>query len=181
MCPGRVDLPAPALVHLVGETLPDTGQAEVAELDQVERVDRDLRVRETADDRLAERCRGVDRHHTDPVPPGLATGAEPVFDCSAVAAVDDAEDLPAAGVHDRGHPRLDPRPGAGIDIPVPAHPSVAVLIDPELGDVQSVDIGQCVDRHVDRLLGGPPGDPVAPRDLVDRLAKVDHRGQQGLP
>ena len=56
MGPGRVDLPAPALVEVLDQALPYPGQAQVRQLDQVERIDRDLGVREAGGDGLLERC-----------------------------------------------------------------------------------------------------------------------------
>lgn len=44
--------------------------------------------------------------NVDAVPPGLAPVCQPALHRSAVTAVDDAEDLTATGVHDRGHPAL---------------------------------------------------------------------------
>lgn len=52
-------------------------------------------------------------------------------DSGAIAAVHDAEDLANTGVHDRGHPWLDPLPGAGVGIAVPADPRVAMFVDTE--------------------------------------------------
>ena len=54
---------------------------------------------------------------------------------------------------------LDPPPAALVRFLVPPHPAVAVLIDPELGRVQAVDIGQHDRGSVDAALSGPPGHP----------------------
>ncbi|GAA3319829.1 hypothetical protein GCM10017710_43310 [Arthrobacter ramosus] len=54
--PDRVDGTSPAAVDLLGEPLPDFGEHVLAELDQVERVDRDCRAREPHSQGLAE-CR----------------------------------------------------------------------------------------------------------------------------
>ena len=56
-----------------------------------------------------------------------------------------------------------------------------MLIDAELGDVQSIGIGQRVDRAVHRLLGSPPGDPEAGGHSGDGPAVIDHGLQQAPP
>ena len=63
-----------AVVDLVGEALPDPGQALVAQLDEVERVDRDVGFRQAAGDGLLEHRGRVERYHGDTVSPGVLTG-----------------------------------------------------------------------------------------------------------
>ena len=163
------------------EALPHPGQAQVRELDQVERIDRDLRVREAGGDRLLERCRRVDRHDGDAVPPRLAAGVQPAFDGGTVAAFDDPEHLPGGHVDYGGHPRLDSPPPVGVGVAEPADPSVAVLIDPQVAHVQVVDVRQYVDGGVDGLLGSPPGDPEPGCDTGDGPAVVDDCLQHAPP
>ena len=62
------------MVDLVGEALPDPGQALVAQLDEVERVDRDVGFRQAAGDGLLEHRGRVERYHSDTVSPGVLTG-----------------------------------------------------------------------------------------------------------
>jgi len=137
--PRRVDQPAAALFPVPDQPLPHPGQHQVGQLDEVEPVDRDQRVRQLLGDGLAARRRRVDRDDLDPVPPRRAAGGQPAADRGGVAAVDDTQYLAAVSVHDRRHPRLDPPPAAVL-VSVPADPPVAVLIDPDPAHVQVVDI-----------------------------------------
>ena len=56
-----------------------------------------------------------------------------------------------------------------------------MLIDPELGDVERVDIGQRLDRAVHRLLDGPPGNVEGTTHPSDGSTVTDHRLQYGVP
>lgn len=71
--PDRVCSASAVLRQVLGELLSNPGKAQVRELDQVERVDRDLRVQQATGDGFPERCRRIDRHHVDPGAPGLRT------------------------------------------------------------------------------------------------------------
>jgi hypothetical protein len=168
-------------MQVLDESLPHPGHAQVGQLDQVERINGDLRVREAGGDRFLERGGRVDRYNGDPVPPGLATGVQPALDGRTVAAVDDAEDLPGRCVDQRGHPRLHPPPRVGVSVAEPADPAVAMFVDAEVLNAQGVHVVQHVDRSVDCVLDGPPRHPMVPGNLVDRLTLIDHRSQQRLP
>ncbi len=113
--------------------------------------------RNAADGSIATTC--------DPVPPGRAASGQPAADRGRVAAVDDTEDLAAVGVHDGRHPRLDPPP-ATVLVAEPAHPPVAVLVDPDPTDLQVVDVGQQHRRRVHAWPAPsttPPDEPRRPR------------------
>lgn len=71
--PDRVCSASAVLRQVLGELLSNPGKAQVRELDQVERVDRDLRVQQATGVGFPERCRRIDRHHVDPGAPGLRT------------------------------------------------------------------------------------------------------------
>jgi hypothetical protein len=55
-------------------------------------------------------ARQVQHRPSDPVPPGLGGGGEPLAQPDRRAAVDDVEELTAGDIDDRGGPRLGPPP-----------------------------------------------------------------------
>lgn len=69
------------------------------------------------------------------------TGRQPGADGGGVAPVDDAEDLSGGQVDQSRHPRLDPPPRAYL-VAEETHRAVAVLIDPQAGDGDVVDVGR---------------------------------------
>lgn len=156
---------------LTPEVVPHAGQTQVCQLDQMKRIDSDVRVRQGRGDRLPERSRWVDRHDLDAVPPGLAASAQPPGDRGAAPAVNDSEDLPRSGIDQGRHPRFDPPPPAGVGVAEPADPTVTVLVDPQAAYVEVVDPAkQHVDGGVDALVDRPPGDPKSGRDTSNGSA-----------
>ena len=91
-------------------------------------------------DRFAERRGRVDRDDLDLREPLDGPRRQPRADAGTAAPVHDAQHLPSSDVHDGGHPRLVPRPGAGFR-PVEPHASVPMFID-----AQSLD-GHRADRR----------------------------------
>ena len=63
-----------AVVGLVGEALPDPGQALVAQLDEAERVDRAVGSRQAAGDAPLEHRGPAERYHGATASPGVLTG-----------------------------------------------------------------------------------------------------------
>ena len=180
MRPGRIVLATPTTAVSAGEALADGGDHVVAELDQVELVDRDRSPRQPGPQRLAERGRRIDRDDLDPLPPPLRTLAEPVSDGGAVASVDDAENLPGGQVDQGRHPRLEPSPGAVIGTE-PAHRPVAVLIDAQPPHARRLDISQDHGSSCQGCLDQPPRDAVGPGHLGGCSAGADHGRDDLVP
>jgi hypothetical protein len=111
--PGRVGLTAAAIEQVTGDALAHRGHRLVRQHDQVEVVDRDLRVRQDGADRGGVAGVRVDHHHLDPGPEGLGAGGEPGLHRGAGPAVHlPQQGLVAGDVDEPGLPRIGARPAA---------------------------------------------------------------------
>ncbi|VWX50696.1 hypothetical protein MICRO80W_300012 [Micrococcus luteus] len=179
--PHGILLAAPPAQDFAHHALADLGEHLVAELDQVEVVHADVHGRQHLVDRGAERGRGIDGDHLEPIQPGFGASGQPGGDVAGRPSVDDAEHVPGVGVDKGAHPRLDPAPDGRVGVFEPLGGGEPVLVDAQRPHRHLVDLRQDHGVAQDGGVDGAPRQAMRVGGFRGGPAGVQHRGHHGLP